>query len=58
MEDEEVIRIYVQAFLRYGGRKFTTSFKNFVIPTKLNGYVGGCPIIGSQTQDNSYKEIW
>ena len=57
MEDEEVIRIYVQAFLRYGGRKFTTSFKNFVIPTVLNGYVRECPIIDYQTQGNSFKDI-
>ena len=36
-------------YLIYGRRRFTTSFKNFLIPTVLNGFVRGYPIIDSQT---------
>ena len=31
MEDEDVTRIYVKAFLRYGWRRFITSLKTLLI---------------------------
>ena len=56
VEDENVIRIFVYVSLKYGGRIFTTSFKIFVIPKVLNGYVRGCPIIYSQTLGEILQE--
>ena len=49
VEDKDIMRISVQDFQRYGGRRFTTSLKNFVTPTALIGYVCECPIMGYQT---------
>ena len=48
VEDKNVIRIFVYVYLGYGGRIFKIPLKSFLIPTVLNGYVRGCPIIDSQ----------
>ena len=40
---------FCKGSLRYGGKRFTTSLKSFVILTVLNGCARGCPIIDSLT---------
>ena len=49
VEDEDVARTSVLVSLRYGGKRSITSFKKFVTPTGLPGYVLEYPIIDSQT---------
>ena len=49
VDDENVIYIFVNVCLRYGGRRFSTSLKSFVITAVLHDYVNGCTIIDYQT---------
>ena len=48
--EEEVIRTYMLDFLRYGGKRSISSFKNFMNLTVLSGYLTECTIVGYQTQ--------
>ena len=49
MEDEDIARTSVSVSIRYVGIKYITSFKNYVTPTALLGYVLEYSIIDSQT---------
>ena len=56
--EEDVIRTSMLDFLRYGEKIYISSFKKIMILTVLSGNVPGCPLIGYQTQENVYKDIW
>ena len=48
MEDEDVARASILVSIRCGERRSITSFRNFVTPIVLPGYVSKCTIIGYQ----------
>ena len=49
VEDEDVVRTCVSVYLRYGRKRYITSFKKIVTSTTLPGYVLECHIVYSQT---------